>query len=269
MFCEGLLHSRGGTRLLAATYDLPTPAHPPITHPHPPTQYTLAASWQPAPSLPLYSKLDFFSLSLSFSPFSLPPFFSAGRSCLCQIQSLLPSRPLSLSLCSSLHLCLLAIISSPAPFLSCPLSLTIPLPLLCASSSQYPSSLLFICPSFSALFTDLLSACSPLFASLLRCDLSPSIFPRAFFSPLFSFHSPFLLHSGCQCFVEALSPQLDIQQGKELKSELWNKGRKGKQKGRGEDVAEEDQMEVVERKYTEHSSRQDGRRQYDWARSRI
>lgn len=69
--------------------------------------------------------------------------------------------------------------------------------------------------------------------------------------------------------MEALSPQLDIQQGKELKSELWNKDRKGKQKERGEDVAEEDQMEVVERKYTKHSSQQDGRRQYDWAHSRI
>lgn len=41
---------------------------------------------------------------------------------------------------------------------------------------------------------------------------------------------------------------MDIQQGKVLKSELWNKGREGKQKGRGEDAAEEDQMEVVERK---------------------
>lgn len=147
-------------------------------------------SWQPNLSLPLHSKLDFLSSSLSLLFFSSPPFYSAGRSCLCQIQSLLPSRLLSLSLCPSLHLCLLPIISFPG-FSCFLLLLSFSPPFLCASSSQYPSPL-FICPPFSAHFTDLVSACS-LF--LLPCtatshplfSLCLSLSPFFLLQPLFSF----------------------------------------------------------------------------------
>ncbi|KAM7401295.1 hypothetical protein PAMA_005471 [Pampus argenteus] len=43
--------------------------------------------------------------------------------------------------------------------------------------------------------------------------------------------SPFLLHSGCQGFVEALSPQWDIQREKELQNKLWGRGGRGGDKG--------------------------------------
>lgn len=140
-----------------------------------------------------------------------------------------------------------------------------PLSLLCASSSQYPPSLLFICSSFSALFTDLLSGCSPLFfsPSTLR-PLTLHFFPVPFFSPPFSFHSSFSpslwvsrLCGGSQ------SPSWTSSRGRRLKSEPWNKGRKGRPKGSEEDEEEEEQMEAVERNSTKNPSQQDSRGLYD------
>lgn len=132
-FLKGSSSSRGGTSLLAATYDPP----PPIIHTH--TQ-----ARQPTLSLPLYSKLDFFSSSLSLPFFSSPP-FSAGCSFMSNLIPPSLTASTSLPLSALLHIFVL--------FQLCSLLLTsfllllfylfhcyLLLLLLFASLSQYPQS---------------------------------------------------------------------------------------------------------------------------------
>lgn len=168
-----------------------------------PLQYTLThtGSGRWTHSIPLYSKLDFFSSSLSLPLFSAPPFYSAGYSCLCQILSLFPSRPLSQSLFLVPWVFVFFALSSLLPLFSSSSSISLTTdylfhcPLFFASFSQYHSfseglPSLFLCPLFSAVFTGLLSCSSPPLRPLTL------YFPLAFLFPLFSFRSPFLLHPG-------------------------------------------------------------------------
>lgn len=158
-FLKGSSSSRGGTSLLAATYDPPSPT----IHTH-----SQAPGNQPAPSL-FIQKLDFFSSNLSLLHLStqLDTFLS---------QILIPpALPGSFSI-SALLLFLLIFVWSPLfslllCFFHCfhhTLSLTF-ICLLFSISLVFSS--FFLPLPFSALFTAFLSACS-----LLLSDLSPSVF---------------------------------------------------------------------------------------------
>lgn len=197
MFCEGLLHTRGGTRLLAATYDRrpPNPTPPSYNAPPPPAQYTLAASWQPAPSLPLYSKLDFFSLSLSFFPFLISTFL------LCWAL-LFVSNPIPPSFTASISFSplLLASLSARYYLLSCSVSF---LP----TFANHPSP-----PSVCFLFS--ISLLSALYLSFILCSfyrsplrLLPSFCLSSALRPLTLHFSPCLFLSPF-LFSQPLSPSL-------------------------------------------------------------
>lgn len=207
-----------------------------MTHPSPThaPQYTHILEQPPGrqllPSL-LYSKLDFFSLSLPFPPFSYPPFFSAGRSCLSQIQSLLPSWLLSQPLCSSLHLCLPTIISTPASFLCCPLSLTIPSPPFCVLPLLNILRLCSLSVPHSLLFLQISSLVAPLFFTLPfhTATSHPPFFPCAFFlSPFLFSRLLFSFTLGVKALWRLSVPQLDIQQGKEAEKRSVEQGQEGK-----------------------------------------
>ena len=235
MFCEGLLLSRGGTSLLAATYDPPSP-----------TIYTLTQ----APGNQLFHSLFIQSL-ISFHHVCLfPPFFLISSSLHCWMLLFASNPPptleASLSLSFSAPLCIFVFfpLSSPLPLFSssCSISFTadylslspfLCLPFFSISFSPWSFSVLYSLPS--------LQLSSPLalfffFSSPLR-PLT-LYFPRAFLSPLFSFRSPFLLHSGCQGFVKALSPQWDIQRAKRAEKqtvgpETEGRGSEGRKKEKG------------------------------------
>ena len=146
-------------------------------------QYTLTHRLQATDSLPpslfIQSLISFHQLCL-FPLFSSSPFYSAGYSCLCQIQSLLPSWPLLLSLLTSLSSfhylpsCLL----SPPLLLSLSL-LTISFICLLFSISTVSSSLLAL--SLSSILLLALQR-SPLLA-LFFC-LSPPLRPLTLYFPL-------------------------------------------------------------------------------------
>lgn len=236
MFCKGLLN-RDGTSLLATTYDPPS------------LQYTLTHRLLATKSFPPSTFKAWFLFIKSVSSLFLISTFLLCWTLLFVSNPIPPS--LTVSLCSSLHLCLLSIISFPAFFPvffyyyhSLSPFYVLPPPNIPLRSLSVPHSLLTLqISSPLALF---------FFSSALR-PLTP-YFPCAFLSPLFSFCSPFLPHSGCQGFVEALSPQLDIQQEKKLKSKLWDQEgrghgeerteRTGKIKKRGKGGGGKEQMEM-------------------------
>lgn len=228
MCSKGLLLSRGGTSLLAATYDPPSP-----------TIHTHTQAPGNRLSFPLYSRLDFFH-QLCLFPFSHLHLSTLLDTLVCVKSN--PSVPPGLYL--SLSLLLFASLSSFHYPLSCLFSppLVLPLSPLTIFLSR------FYLPSFLAILLLKSSPCSfSVLYSLLSLQLSSVLalfffvffsfplrpltlyFPLAFLTPLFSFSCPFLLHSGCRGFVEALSPQWDIQREKELKSKLWGMGGRGEE----------------------------------------
>lgn len=220
-FLKDSSSSRGGTSLLAATYDPP----PPIIHTH--TQ-----AHQPALCLPLYSKLDFFSSSLSLPSFSSPP-FSAGCSFVPNLipVSLPASASLSLLFLTSLSSFNYALSSSPPSSSSCSISFTpdhlfrspfylpsfFSILSLLKSSPRSVSLSLILC----SLYSPPLSLCM-LSSSFLLCDLSPSIFPLPFTFPFSLFAALFSFTLGVSALWK-LSTQWDIQ---------WKKGLKNKLRGR-------------------------------------
>lgn len=179
-----------------------------------PLQYTLSHRLQathPSPSLFIQSLISFHQVCLL--AFSHPHLST-------QLDTTFVSKPnpffppiLYLCLCSSSHLCLLSIILSLLPLFSS------------SFSTDYLSHYRFYLPPFLNILSLLKSSPSSFsvsyyllslqLPSLLALFFFSSSFPRwpltlyfllAVLSPLFSFRSPFLLHSGCRVFVEAQPP---------------------------------------------------------------
>lgn len=196
-----------------------------------PRQYT--------PSLFIQSLISFHQVCL-FPFFSSVPFYSAGYSCLCQIQSLLPSWPVSLSLCALHRIFVLLPLSSLLPLFSSSysISFTTDYLLFCPPHFYLPPFLNILSPPqvfprslsvrlfFRWLYSSPLGLLSSS-ASLLLCDLSPSIFPSPFSRPFSLFAALFSLTLGARALLETLSPQWDIQQEKELVNKLWDSGGRG------------------------------------------
>ena len=240
MFCEGLLLSRGGTSLLAATYDPPSP-----------TIYTLTQ----APGNQLFHSLFIQSL-ISFHHVCLfPPFFLISSSLHCWMLLFVSNPPptleasLSLFLCSSLHLCLLSIILSPASFLLLLFYLfhrwlSLPLPLLMPSFFlNILLPLVFLRPLFSAVFTALLSTCSLLLLLFSSATSHPLFSPCLSLSP-FLFSQPFSPSLWVSGLCEGSQPPVGHPAGeKSWKANCgtgdggerkWRK-KKGERRGKGMD----------------------------------
>ena len=208
-------------------------------------------SWQPTLSLPLYSELDFFSSCLSLPPFFPHLLLSTLLDALVRIKSTSYPRSFSLSLflCSSLHLCLLSIILSPASFLLLLFYLfhrwlSLPLPLLMPSFFlNILLPLVFLRPLFSAVFTALLSTCSLLLLLFSSATSHPLFSPCLSLSP-FLFSQPFSPSLWVSGLCEGSQPPVGHPAGeKSWKANCgtgdggerkWRK-KKGERRGKGMD----------------------------------
>ena len=223
-FLKGSSFSRGGTSLLAATYDPPSPT----IHTH-----TQAPGNRPSPSLFIQSLISFHQVCLF--PFSHLHLSTQLDTLLCQIP-IPPSLPASTSLSALLHIFVFFPLSSPASFLLLLFYrfhhwLSSVLRLLFASFSQYsPPSLglpsLFLCPLFFALFT------APLSAYTLLLPLSSYLTSHPLFSPCRSLSralfwqplSPSLWVSG---LCGGSAPGGTSTSRIRLENKLWDRGGRG------------------------------------------